>query len=202
VPLHSKKQINNGIVALWEINETFDELVQLIPDHWLKNLDLHRVSVHNLAARALANEVCPDFDILEKDEYGKPFFESALHKISITHSGDFAGFMLKEGDECGIDMEKMTNRIERISSKFLREDEESFREYELKGLYMVWCAKEAMYKYYGQKALDFREHLRVYAADLKEVQGTIKGLIHKDNFSKELELQYDCFENYIIVNTI
>jgi len=202
VPLHSKKQINNGIVALWKINESFDELVELIPAHWLKNIDLTQVSRHNLAARALANEVCPDFDYLEKDAYGKPYFESALHKISITHAGEFAGFMLKEGEECGLDMEKVTTRIQRISSRFMREDELSYKEHGLKGMYLVWCAKETMYKYYGMKALDFKEHMKVLPSSITNGHGTLIGQIKKGNYFKELKMEYSEFDNYIIVNTV
>ena len=95
----------------------------MLPNSWLKNLDVDKLRPHNLAARVLAHTVCPGFDILEKDEYGKPFFESTAHKISITHAGNYAGFQLKEGDDCGIDMEHITHRIERIVSKFIREDE-------------------------------------------------------------------------------
>ncbi|MBR9861626.1 4'-phosphopantetheinyl transferase superfamily protein [bacterium] len=202
MPLYSKKQINNGIVALWKINESFEELLEIVPSHWLENIDLKRLSIHNLAARALANVVCPDFEILEKDEFGKPYFESAIHKISITHAGDYAGFMLKEHEDCGIDMEKLTDRIFRIQSKFIREDEESFAIQGKIGLFMVWCAKETMYKYYGMKALDFKKHLKLIPQDINSDTGKILGIIEKGDYYKELEMEYESFDNYLMVNTL
>lgn len=172
----------------------------MLPEEWLDTLDLERVSTHNLAARVLAHQVKPDFAPLEKDEYGKPYFESANHKISITHAGEYAGFMLTEKRECGIDMEEITERVKRIKSKFVREDEEAFSDEGLKGLYAIWCAKEAMYKYYGLKALDFKKHMKVNFQKLQK-KGILVGQIAKDDYSKTLQLNYEFFDNYLILHT-
>lgn len=200
MPLHTKKHIKNGKVALWHITESKEELENMLPSTWLDSLDLSKVRKHNLAARVLAHHVMPDFAPLEKDEYGKPYFESANHEISITHAGDYAGFMLTENRVCGIDMEQITDRIRRIQSKFVREDEEQFLLENLRGLYAIWCAKEAMYKYYGLKALDFKEHMRLEYKPLEQ-KGTLKGHIHKNEYQKTLELDYEFFEDYLILHT-
>lgn len=173
----------------------------MLPSSWLEKLDLDRVSRHNLAARVLAHTVCPDFNILEKDEYGKPYFESTEHKISLSHAGDYAAFQLKENDDCGIDMEKITDRIERIKDKFMREDEHPFLDYGLRGMYLVWCAKEALYKYYGLKALDFRKHMKVEFTPLEHDSGTFSGRIGKGDYQKTLLLDYVFFDDYLMVNT-
>lgn len=173
----------------------------MLPISWLEKLDLERVSRHNLAARVLAHTVCPDFNILEKDEYGKPYFESSEHKISLSHAGDFAAFQLNEKDDCGIDMEQITRRIERIKDKFMREDEQSYLDYGLRGMYLVWCAKEALYKYYGLKALDFRKHMKVDFTSLEQNSGTFTGHINKEKYQKSLLLDYVFFDDYLMVNT-
>ncbi|MBT8326707.1 MAG: 4'-phosphopantetheinyl transferase superfamily protein [Bacteroidia bacterium] len=201
MPLYSKKQINNGIVALWDIKESKDELLEMVPSNWLRNLAINKLSRHNLAARVLANTVCPDFDILEKDKYGKPYFESSEHKISITHAGNFAAFQFKEKEDCGIDMEQITNRIERIVPKFMREDEKEYLKHNYNGMYAVWCAKEALYKYYGLKSLDFRDHLKLEYKPLKD-SGILKGYIKKEEYYKELELSYEFFDEYLLIHTI
>mgnify|MGYP001947511157 CR=1 FL=1 len=201
MPLHTKKHIKNGIVALWHITETKEELQEMLPQPWLDTLDLDRVSTHNLAARVLAHHVRPTFSPIEKDEYGKPYFESADHKISITHAGEYAGFMLTEKRDCGIDMEEITERVRRIKTKFVREDEEAFIEEDLKGLFSIWCAKEAMYKYYGLKSLDFKKHMKLDYQKLEE-KGTLIGHINKDDYSQSLELDYEFFDNYLILHTV
>ncbi|PCJ64522.1 MAG: hypothetical protein COA58_12330 [Bacteroidetes bacterium] len=201
MPLHTKKHIKNGIVALWHITETKEELQTLLPQSWLDSLNLNRVSTHNLAARVLAHQVRPDFAPLEKDEYGKPYFESEDHKISITHAGKYAGFMLTEKRDCGIDMEEITERVRRIVKKFVRKDEEDYLDEDLKGMYAIWCAKEAMYKYYGLKSLDFKQHLKLDYQKLEET-GTLVGHINKEEYNQRLELDYEFFDNYLIVHTV
>ncbi|HAY89493.1 MAG TPA: hypothetical protein DCY51_08640 [Bacteroidetes bacterium] len=200
MPLHTKKHIKNGIVALWHITETKEELQEMLPQAWLDKLDLTKVSRHNLAARVLAHQVSPDFAPLEKDEYGKPYFDSEDHKISITHAGEYAGFIQTEKRECGIDMEEITERVRRIQSKFMREDEEPFLAEGLPGLFAVWCAKEAMYKHYGLKALDFKQNMRLDYQKLAE-KGRLTGHIFKEDYTVTLTLDYEFFENYLILHT-
>ncbi len=172
----------------------------MLPQTWLAKLDLEKVSRHNLAARVLAHQVSPDFAPLEKDEYGKPFFDSKDHEISITHAGKYAGYIQTEKRKCGIDMEEITERVRRIQSKFMREDEEDFLNDDLRGLYIVWCAKEAMYKHYGLKSLDFKRHMKVDYQVL-EAQGILTGHIFKDDYQISLTLDYEFFENYLILHT-
>lgn len=201
MPLHTKKHIKDGIVALWHITETKEELQTMLPKTWLDALDLDKVRTHNLAARVLAHEVKPGFSPLEKDAYGKPYFESANHKISITHAGEYAGFMLTEKRECGIDLEEITERIRKIENKFMRADEVLFLKEDLRGLYTLWCAKEAMYKYYGLKALDFKKHMKLDYQQLEE-KGTLTGHIFKDTYTLTLQLDYEFFDNYLIIHTV
>jgi len=172
----------------------------MLPQAWLDKLDLTKVSRHNLAARVLAHQVSPDFAQLEKDEYGKPYFDSEDHKISITHAGEYAGFIQTEKRECGIDMEEITERVRRIQSKFMREDEEPFMAEGLPGLFAVWCAKEAMYKHYGLKALDFKQNMRLDYQKLAE-KGRLTGHIFKEDYTVTLTLDYEFFENYLILHT-
>lgn len=174
----------------------------MIPKRWLNGVDISKLSKHNLAARSLANEVCPGFDHFEKDEFGKPYFDSALYKISITHSGKFAGFLLNEKEECGIDMEQITPRIRPLGSKFIREDESGYKDLGLDGMYLVWCAKEALYKFYGLKALDFKEHLRIEQLETIGSSGSFRGYIEKGKYKREVDLWYEFIEGYLVVYTL
>jgi hypothetical protein len=98
-------------------------------------------------------------------------------------------------------MEEITERVRRIQSKFLREDEEPFLAEDLKGLFAVWCAKEAMYKHYGLKALDFKNNMKLDYQALKD-KGTLIGHIFKEDYSVSLELDYEFFDNYLILHTV
>ena len=188
------------MVALWRIEETKEELFDLLPDTWKAKLDINSMNSHNVASRVLAHTICPDFDSIEKDEYGKPYFISKDYLISITHAGEYAGFMYTEDRECGIDIEQISSRIDRIQHKFIREDEQKFAESGLQGLYMVWCAKEALYKYYGLKALDFKAHLKLQFEPF-EKEGNLKGIISKNEYKITMDLHYQFFDEYLLIHT-
>ena len=68
------------------------------------------------------------------------------------------------------------------------------------GMYAIWCAKEALYKYYGLKSLDFKEHLKVDYQPL-ENEGTLTGYIQKDDYYTELKLGYEFFNEYLLIHT-
>lgn len=201
MPIILKQQINEGIVAVWHITETKDALLDLLPTEWRTKMDEQRLNLHNVAARVLANSVVEGFQFLEKDANGKPYFSSSDVKLSLTHAGDYAAIRVNPYHECGIDLEVISERILRIKHKFVREDERAFLEQGLKGVYAVWCAKEALYKYYGLKGLDFKKHLKVYPQVL-ESSGVLIGEIQKDDFHEVLHLAYEINDNYLMIYTI
>jgi len=159
------------------------------------------MTAHNIAARLLAHTICPDFDSIEKDKYGKPYFESQNHPISITHAGKYAAFIYTTDRQCGIDIEHVTNRIDRIKHKFIREDETPFLQHHLQGMYLVWCAKESMYKFHGVKALDFKQHMRLNYTSISQY-GKLVGSIQKGDYQKSIPLHYQFFDEYLLVHTL
>jgi hypothetical protein len=65
---------------------------------------------------------------------------------------------------------------------------------------MVWCAKEALYKYYGLKALDFKAHLKLQFEPF-EKEGNLKGIISKNEYKITMDLHYQFFDEYLLIHT-
>jgi len=65
---------------------------------------------------------------------------------------------------------------------------------------MVWCAKEAMYKYYGLKALDFKANLQLQFEPFDQ-EGTLQGIISKNEYKKAMNLHYQFFDEYLLIHT-
>jgi len=117
-----------------------------------------------LAYRRLLREMTGPGDFpVRYDEAGKPYLAGRNWHISVTHTDRFAGVILSKKVRVGIDMEKIRPRIEKVKEKFLSDEEldalaEDFR---LDYLTLGWCAKEALYKLYGYRSMDFRENMRL-----------------------------------------
>ena len=57
------------------------------------------------------------------------------------------------------------------------------------GLYVCWCAKEAIYKWYGKKGLEFKQHIHIKPFKLK-AEGDLNALVELPEGSKELTVNY------------
>ncbi len=135
-----------------------------------------------------------------KDEFGKPYLEQSPYHISISHSTGMAA-VIAAPFLVGIDIQKLVSKIERIAHKFMRPEEmESLEDTtRLEHLHVYWGAKEALYKAYGRKSLDFKEHILVspFVYDLK--LGKCKGVVKKDDFCAQFDIHYEKIMDYILV---
>jgi phosphopantetheinyl transferase len=98
-------------------------------------------------------------------ETGQPKMEG--RHISFSHTKNSVAVALAN-IPVGIDIEELSPRILRLYSRFMSEEEISDCDLNnLQELYYYWCAKEAMYKWFANKKLDFIEDLKVFKNDNK-----------------------------------
>jgi 4'-phosphopantetheinyl transferase len=64
-------------------------------------------------------------------------------------------------------------------------------------MYLVWCCKEALYKYYGKKNLAFKEHLALKTFSWSP-EGSLIGIIQKDDYYIELPVYWKTIDNYLL----
>jgi len=135
-----------------------------------------------------------------KDEYGKPYLKDSTFQISISHSWGIAA-ILAAPYTIGLDIQKYVPKITRIAHKFMREEEEASTEEttRIEHLHIYWGAKEALYKAYGRKKLDFQKHIFIEPFSFDLENGTCKGLIHKDTYQKKFDIFYEKIEDYYLV---
>ena len=86
--------------------------------------------------------------LVEHNEDGKPMIEG--YHISISHTLGYVAVILSRDYEVGVDIEYVSDRVNRISSRFLRDDE-VFPGTTDK--LIAWCAKETMYKLFSSEHL-------------------------------------------------
>lgn len=95
-------------------------------------------------------------DTLDHNEAGKPFIEG--FNISISHTvskhGGYAAIMLSKNHSVGIDIEYKSQRIMKIASRFLRDDEKPVT---VDDHLVYWCAKEAVYKLFSEDDLTYQQ---------------------------------------------
>ena len=101
-----------------------------------------------IVRRELGNEV-----VISYDEFGAPEVNIPDQYISVSHSRDYVAVMFADRP-CAVDVEDSKRDFRRVASKYLTAEEQALAEqYDLYGA--MWCAKEAMYKYYRRGGIDF-----------------------------------------------
>lgn len=177
-----------GEIGIWDIEEPekwFLGRLLLSPEeqkqfHKLKG----RRRTEWLAARQLVHEMSGRFKraAFTKDEFGKPSIRESDFHISISHSQQKAA-AIASPHAVGIDIQHWVPRIERLAPRFLSPEElESLAEgpeERLFQIHVLWSGKEALYKAYGKKALDFCRHLSIKPLPPGVRFGQVHGQISK-----------------------
>ena len=205
-----KKNNTDFSIAIWQITESMSKL--------LKDFELNKNEKSEfgkfknkqrrlqwLVSRILINKL---LNVTEKivvvyDEYGKPHLLNSEYKISISHSRNYVAIILSKKYNIAIDIEIHESRIEKISKKFLNQSELKYlnSEYKIEQMYIIWCAKESLYKLYSIGGLDFRKNILVKPFKYKDnqIKGNITASIKKNNFNKNYSLYYERINDLMLV---
>ena len=201
-----KKLDNKAEIAVWQITETEEELLNLtsVPTDELEEISLFRNESHRkqkLAVRALLNEVFEEKMYLNHHDNGKPYLENCATNISITHTDKYVAIITHDEEELGIDIESLDRDFAAVEKKALSEEEIEDLADEKKNepLAIYWCAKEAIFKRMSQNRVDFAEQIEVEKFNLKKEGELEATFIHKDEHEEDFELEYVMFDRHVLV---
>jgi phosphopantetheinyl transferase len=177
VPIFFQHQINETTrLGIWKIEET--------EEFFKGNVPLHREVTHphkrlqHLAGRFLLQYLFPDFpyELIQIADTRKPFLPDEQYHFSISHCGDYAAAIVSRDKRVGIDIEIPVEKIGRIMHKFLTakehelfnlvagaESSDTINSYEEPTI--LWSAKEAVFKWYGNGGIDFRRQIQLQKQD-------------------------------------
>lgn len=149
--------------------------------------------------RFLLNELLGGNDfILDYTPQNKPYLKNSNTHISISHSHDKLVIILNQKHATGVDIEMIRDKVIKVRHKFLNDHEAAFAGDDLEKLITIWAAKEAMYKAYGLRGVDFKLHLSV-----DNFSGTdLSGRLNIGKLKKIYQLKREVLEGYILVYII
>ncbi len=171
--LTNKINITDGHILIWQLEESVDELKESLPE-WLDFSEYSEISHPQkkrewLAGRRLFISLCKEagipFQGIWKSPEGKPFLLGSAAHISLSHSEHLVAAALHFHSPVGIDLEQPREQLCRIATKFLSPPEHAHAAADPDLLCRYWCAKEAVFKLFGEKKISFREHIRLTPPD-------------------------------------
>lgn len=199
----SEKIDNAGGVYVWKISETEEELLALrtlseSEQSHLQLLKNPQKRLHWLAYRVLLQEVLGEnFEIHYLDD-GKPVLVFPKKFLSVSHSKDFAAVFLSDTQDVGVDIEKISDRIQKVVPRFLSETEQQNCDLSDSALlHFYWGAKEAVYKLFNVHRLLFEKQIHIHSINEKEQTAT--AAVQTDSFHAKIPLIYRNIAGYMLV---
>ncbi len=170
------REVYPGVsLGLWQMDESTEQLFDLYPhllpyrsslDDKYKNdgrklefLAIRALMYEMLRVNGASKGLLSHAGDFTHNGQGKPLFRG--YHVSISHTKGYAALILSKKSEVAVDIEYMSDRVERIASKFLRKDE---RADSLDAKLVHWCAKETVFKLFSEENLLF-EDMRVKPFD-------------------------------------
>lgn len=199
MPVVFNKNIDEDtILAIWRIEENEEELLAALQ---LKQHELDVISslnngkrlLHWLSTRVLLRTMLNTKEYIDckLDEHGKPYLPDLDYHISLSHSYDYASVIIGKSRKVGVDIELIKHKIKSIKHKFLSDVELAQKQIgdNIDGLYISWCAKEAIYKWNGRKGLEFKQDIHIKPFKLKK-EGKLNALVDLPEGTREVTVHY------------
>lgn len=198
---------NKSHIIVWKIQEEQEYFLDRLQMSEYDNQQLHTYQtipkrVQWLASRYVIRRLVdtPEFIDLQKDKFGKPILKNQEGHVSLTHTNAMVAGIINKNCHVGIDLELIRENIDRVAHKFVNDTEWTGvpeQEKRIEYLITIWSAKEAMYKLYGSKMLDFRENMIIDPFTIAD-EGVMKARLHKDKFDKNLEVKFRFIEDHVM----
>lgn len=202
---------SGGSLGVWRIDETEAELRRQLVLSAAEASQLTTIKGQGrrrefLAARQLLHQLSgrAERGSLVKDTHGKPSLAGSAFQVSISHTHQYSA-AVGHVQPCGVDIQLFVTKINRIAPRFMSPRETVFLTDANRLIFqhLVWSAKEAIYKCYGRREIDFRQHLLIDLAGIPLEAGTTRGYLRKDGISRRFRLDYRIFAGkYMLVAAV
>ncbi len=165
-------------LCVWHITETEESLFKELhlsatEEAEIRSMKLLKRRLEKLGCRCALSQLLNSYEEVSYSPNGAP--KISTHKISFTHAASYAAAAISENYKIGVDIEKITPKIKALYNKFLNSFEiKQFDVCDEEQVHILWGAKEAAYKLYEVKNLDFAQQINIHQCSEGKGKGVIK----------------------------
>ena len=189
MPITHKIEREEITILVWKITEALEELKVLGGNINTDNYTSEKREKERLIILLMLNKICENGTITY-NEFGAPELDNGKH-LSISHSNELVTIMVSD-IKSGIDIEKISEKALRIASKFA--SERNLIKLNKEKATLIWCIKEAIYKWHQKGGVDFIKDI-IITEFLAKKHGKVIAYFRK----KELNLNYLKINNHYLV---
>lgn len=205
MPFSKKIETNNGILGIWELTETAEQLSSVFQFSEIEKNEFSRINfskrkIEYLATRLLLQNLLNEKVEIVYKKSGKPTLKNKLLNISISHSADLAAVYISEKNN-GIDVEQLHRNIDRVANRFLNElemrDVENCKNPQMAKI-LYWGAKESIFKCTALHGVLFDKQIHIPAFNI-ENEGCFSGELISELKIEKFNLCYFQYKNNMVV---
>ena len=189
MPITHKIEKEEVSILVWKITETLEGLLDLYGNMNTPNYTSEKRKKEQLISRLMVNKICKNGAIIY-NEFGAPELDNAKH-LSISHSNELVTIIISN-KKTGLDIEKISEKALRTASKFVAE--KNLIKLNKEKATLIWCIKEAVYKWHQEGGIDFIKDIIIAEFFAKE-HGNVTAYFRE----KELNLNYLKINNHYLV---
>ena len=162
MPLLLKKEENNNTILVWEISEPLEHLISLSSNVDCSHLKNDKRKKEFLACRILLNHFDENLKI-SYSKNGSPNLNNHQY-ISISHSDDLVCIIISD-KKFGMDIELISDKSLQLKEKFINTHHTKLNKEKST---LIWCIKEAVFKFHVIGNVDFIKDISVPEFTLKD----------------------------------
>lgn len=204
MPLYRTYRQGELLVGVWKVEETIGQLRSMFVDFSLYESGLQKFKSEKrqlewLAVRVLLKKLLGEEKAIAYLPSGKPYLEDRSTCISFSHTSGYVAVAVHPTNEVGIDIEQYGVRVQKLASRFVREDERVSVEAgdEVYALLLHWSAKETMFKLMEQSDVDFLEHLHILPF-IPEISGEMEAVEYRTDMHQTFQISYHTHPDYVL----
>ena len=204
MPLYRTYKKGDLRVGVWKVEETIDQLRAMFNDFSLYDSGVRKLKAEKrqlewLAVRVLVKELLGEEKVIDYLPSGKPLLKDRSAYISFSHTCGYVAIAVHPTKEVGIDIEQYGNRVSKLASRFVREDESvSVKAGDaIYALLLHWSAKETMFKLMNQSDVDFLEHLHILPFVPSE-SGDMEAVEYRTDLHQTFQISYYTHPDYVL----
>ena len=204
MPIYRTYKQGNLVVGVWKVDETVEQLRSMFHQFSIYEEGFNRFTSEKrkqewLAIRVLLKELLGEEKEIVYLPSGKPVLKDGKAHISFAHTNGYVAVAVHPKAEVGVDIEQYGTRVQRVASRFIRNDEKVSiaSGNEVYGLLLHWSAKETMFKLMEEEAVDFTEHLHVLPFQLQD-SGVFEAREYRSGKEQAFMIHYDTHSDYVL----
>ena len=203
MPVIKKEKTKTYELLLWEIKESIDSLTKKLNPSKEEVVEINKFKnskrkKQNIEVRIILNILSNKKTKLSYSDNGVPFCKT-FNKISISHSNDYCGVIVSN-ETIGLDIQYKHENIQKLSKRFVNQNQKFEITNDINDLHFIWCSKEAIYKTLNGRYCSFKEN--IYIQNIKE-NGWTKGFYKNGDEIQYYNIYSEIINMYFIsiVNT-